>query len=90
MPLMLRGEVGNGNGGCPRGGWWLALSQQSLQLPQAATCSAVVSPPSHVLQIGTLGLPVDQLEPGRSEDELGAAVQSGSRVGAAALVALWV
>ena len=88
MPLMMKGEVGRGNGGCPCGGW--PLSQQSLQMPQAASCSAVVSPPSHVLQIGTLGLPVDQLEPGRSEDEVGAAVQSGSRVGADALDALWV
>ena len=88
MPLMLRGEEGTGSGGCPCGGWWLALSQQSWQLPQAAACSAIVSLSSHVLQIGTLGLPVDQLEPGRSEDEVGAAVQSGSRVGADALDAL--
>ena len=88
MSLLLRGEVGTEDGRCPSGGWWLALSQQSMQLPQAETCSAVVSLPSHVLQIGTLGLPVDQLEPGRNEDEVGTAVQAGSLVGAVALGAL--
>ena len=116
-PLMLRGEEGTGGGGCPCGGWWLALSQQLWQLPQAAACSAMVSLSSHVLQIGalgqqlwqlpqaaacsamvslaphvlqngTLGLPVDRVEPGRSEDDVGAAVQSGSWVGAVTLVAL--
>ena len=44
--------------------------EQLLQIPQAASCSASDNPPLHLLQIGLLFLPPDQLEPGRYEDEV--------------------